>query len=271
MQNSLKQNNYRSVKVPNKNMVITLFLNLIITLTEVIGGIISGSLSLISDALHNLSDAFSIGISLIAIKLARRENTYRNTFGYKRAEILAATLNSSILIVIFFFIFRAAYLRIIHPPAIKSGWMIGIATVGLVANTLSVLLLFKDSRESLNIKSVYLHLLGDALSSIGVILGGIFIYSFNLNILDPILGIVIGIYILIEGFKILKKATLILIESAPEDIDYNLLKKEVETVDGVRNIHHIHIWSLTEKDVHFEAHLNVEDSEQDVECFKRDT
>lgn len=137
--------------------------------------------------------------------------------------------------------------------------MIGIAMVGLVANTLSVLLLHKDSHKSLNIKSVYLHLLGDALSSIGVIVGGIFIYFFNLNILDPILSIVIGIYILIEGFKILKKATLILIESAPEDINYNLLKKEIEKVEGVRNIHHIHIWSLTEKDIHFEAHLNMED------------
>jgi len=147
------------------NLIITMILNFIITLVEVIGGLLSGSLSLLSDALHNFSDGISIIVTFIALRLSKRENSLKNTFGYKRAEILAALFNSSFLIIISFFLFKEAYLRIQHPQDIESKIMITVSFIGLLANTISVFLLKSGAKDNINIRSAYIHLFSDSLSS----------------------------------------------------------------------------------------------------------
>ena len=240
-----------------KNLIIIIILNFIITLVEVIGGLLSGSLSLLSDALHNFSDGISVIISFIAIRLSKRENTLKNTFGYKRAEILAALFNSSFLIIISFFLFKEAYLRIQYPQNIKSEIMIAVALVGLAANTISVFLLKSGSKDNINIRSAYVHLFSDSLSSLGVIIGGILIYYFNITIVDPILTFAIGAYVLKEGFDILKQSVNILMEKTPAHINILKLKKIIENIPEVDNIHHVHVWQTNEKQFLLEGHIDV--------------
>lgn len=243
-----------------ENLIITMVLNFIITLVEVIGGLLSGSLSLLSDALHNFSDGISVMVSFITLRLSKRENTLKNTFGYKRAEILAALFNSSFLIIIYFFLFKEAYLRIQHPQNIESKIMITVALVGLVANTISVFLLKSGSKDNMNIRSAYIHLFSDSLSSVAVIIGGIFIYYFNLTIVDPILTFIIGAYVLKEGFDILKKSASILMEKTPVQINILKIKEVVEKIPEVDNLHHVHIWQINDKEFLFEGHIDVKEN-----------
>lgn len=248
-----------------KNLIITMILNFIITLVELTGGLLSGSLSLLSDALHNFSDGISVIVSFIALRLSKRENTLKNTFGYKRAEILAALFNSSFLIIISFFLFKEAYLRIQHPQDIDSKIMITVAFVGLAANTISVFLLKPGSKDNMNIRSAYIHLFSDSLSSLGVIIGGILIYYFNINIIDPILTFIIGAYVLKEGFDILKKSTDILMEKTPAQINILEIKEIVEKIPEVDNLHHVHIWQINDNEFLFEGHLDIK---QDINLSK---
>jgi len=240
-----------------ENLIIIMVLNFIITLIEVMGGLLSGSLSLLSDALHNFSDGISVIISFIALRLSKRENTLKNTFGYKRAEILAALFNSSFLIIISFFLFKEAYLRIQHPQNIDSKIMISVALVGLAANTISVFLLKPGSKDNINIRSAYIHLFSDSLSSLGVIIGGILIYYFNITMVDPILTFVIGAYVLKEGFDILKQSVNILMEKTPAHIDILKIKEIIEKIPEVDNLHHVHIWQINEKQFLFEGHIDI--------------
>lgn len=240
-----------------KNLIITMVLNFIITLVEVIGGLLSGSLSLLSDALHNFSDGISVIVTFIALRLSKRENTLKNTFGYKRAEILAALFNSSFLIIISFFLFKEAYLRIQHPQNIDSKIMIAVALVGLAANTISVFLLKPDSKDNMNIRSAYLHLFSDSLSSLGVIIGGILIYYFNITIVDPILTFAIGAYVLKEGFDIIKQSINILMEKTPVQINILKIKEVIEKIPEVDNLHHVHIWQINDKEFLFEGHIDI--------------
>ena len=240
-------------------IIIIIILNFIITLVEVIGGLLSGSLSLLSDALHNFSDGISVIVSFIAIRLSKRENTLKNTFGYKRAEILAALFNSSFLIIISFFLFKEAYLRIQHPQNIESKIMVTVALVGLVANAISVFLLKPGSKDNMNIRSSYVHLFSDSLSSLSVIIGGILIYYFNITIIDPILTFIIGAYVLKEGFEILKKSASILMEKTPVQINILKIKEVVEKIPEVDNLHHVHIWQVNDKEFLFEGHIDVKE------------
>lgn len=234
-------------------------LNFIITIVQIIGGILSGSLSLISDAFHNFSDGISIIISYIAIRLKKRDNSYKHTFGLKRAEILAAVINSSVLIVIYIYLFYQAVLRFYSPQQIEPGTMTIVAAIGLAANIVGTLLLKKDAKDSLNIRSSYMHLLSDSVSSVAVIIGGVAIALYNVNWIDPLLTILIGIYIIRESYIILGEAIHVLMEGAPTNIDVEKVQVEVEKIEGVENIHHIHLWTVGENDIHFEAHVNIKD------------
>jgi len=240
-------------------LMITMVLNFIIAAAEVVGGIISGSLSLISDALHNFSDGISVIISYIAIKLKRRDNSYRHTFGLKRAEILAAVINSSVLIIISVFLFYEAIERFAQPEVIAADVMMMVAGIGLVANVIGTLLLKRDAADSMNIKSSYLHLLSDAVSSVAVIIGGMAIYFWEIYWLDPLLTILIGVYIIRESFIILGDAIHILMEGAPPDLSIDDIQKEVEKIEEVLNIHHVHLWMVGENDIHIEAHIKIKD------------
>lgn len=240
-----------------ENLIIAMVLNFIITGVEIIGGLFSGSLSLLSDALHNFSDGISIVVSYVALRLSKKEHTFKSTFGYKRSEILAALFNSSFLVVISFFLFKEAYARIVHPQSINGAIMVSVALVGLCANAFSVFLLKSGSKYSLNIRSTYLHLFSDTLSSLAVVIGGIFIYYFNIFLIDPILTFIIGTYVLKEGFNIINESINILMEKTPTHIDILSIKEKVENIPEVDNLHHVHIWQINDKEFLFEGHIDV--------------
>ncbi|MDA3793349.1 MAG: cation diffusion facilitator family transporter [Elusimicrobia bacterium] len=246
-------------KIKEKKLGVAIILNLFISVIEIIGGFISGSISLISDAVHNFSDTFSLVVSLIAVKLSRKDNTLNKTFGYRRAEILAALLNSSILLITFFFLIKESISRLLNPQDINSSLMIIFALIAAGINIFSALLL-KNETDSLNIKSSYLHLLSDAFFSVSVIIGGTVIYFFDIRWLDPFLSVFIGLFILKAAFAIFSKAVNILMMSVPDEIKLPEIKKEIEKIKEVKNIHHVHIWPVTEKDIYFEGHIDVDDN-----------
>lgn len=233
-------------------------LNLTITAAEVIGGILSGSLALLSDALHNLGDSAAIVTSWIAHRIAARPNTPEKTYGYKRAEVLAAFINALVLLALSIFLLGEAYRRFRSPEQIESTLMLAVATVGLLANVFSVFLLRRGYRENMNIRSSYLHLLSDSISSVGVILGGIAIRLWNVVWIDSLITVAISLYIIRETWHIVREAVDILMQASPR-IDYEELKVAVEGVKGVRNLHHVHIWRSNEKSLYFEGHVDVED------------
>lgn len=237
----------------------TVILNLIIGIAEVIGGLVSGSLSLVSDAIHNFSDAAAILISYIAIKISRISQTEGFTFGFKRAEILAALINASALLVISFFLIWEAIERFRTPNAIGAKVMFIVALIGLVANIIGALLLRPESKNSLNLKSAYMHLVSDTVTSVAVLLGAVCIHYWGIHWLDPLLTIVISIYILVESYKILKHTLIILMMGKPDNISLTDIKESLETLPQISNTHHCHLWMLTDKLIHFEAHIDVID------------
>ncbi|MBI9069251.1 MAG: cation transporter [Salinivirgaceae bacterium] len=243
--------------IQDKKLIWVTVLNFSITLVQIAGGLISNSLSLLSDALHNLGDSSAIFIALLAGKRSRKKPDEHRTFGYKRIEVLAALLNTVVLISICIFLFYEAYQRFLEPEPIKGKVMFVMATFGLLANLISVLILNKDKNHSLNIKAAYIHLLGDTLSSIAVILGGIAIWLFDIIWLDPLITTLVGIYIIYHTWGIAKETVDILMQSTPVGIDVNAIKERVEVSDNVDNIHHLHVWKLDDVETHLEAHINL--------------
>ncbi|HOV14725.1 MAG TPA: cation diffusion facilitator family transporter [Spirochaetota bacterium] len=254
---SHQHHNHNHKEINGNNLLFTIALNFIITIAELIGGFVSGSLSLISDALHNFSDTLGSAISFVAIKISKKSNNLKKTYGYKRVEILAALLNSTILIIISVFLFKEAYERFFNPKEINSILMFIVAVIGFIANLVAVMLLHKDSKKNINIKSAYLHLLGDTLSSVGVIIGAVLIYFFKIYWIDPILTVLIGLYIIKESFEIVKETVNILMQSTPSGINILEIKESIEKIEQVANVHHIHIWQTNEEDIFFEGHIDV--------------
>ena len=245
-------------RVNVKNLLAATLLNLVITVVEIAGGILSGSLALLSDALHNLSDTFATFIAYLATLIGRRDANTKRTFGYKRLEILAALFNAVILIVTSIFLVREAYLRWNDPRPINSMIMLVVAMIGLLANLFAVIILKKDSRKSINVRAAYVHLIGDSLSSLVVIIGGVLIQFFQILWIDPLITVLISVYIIREGFVILRESVNILMQSTPDGLDLSKVKNRVERVDLVHNIHHIHAWMLTDNEIHLEAHVELQ-------------
>ncbi len=243
--------------IRGKKLLWVTLLNLAITLGQVIGGIISNSLSLLSDAIHNLGDSSAIFIAFIAGKRSRKQADESHTFGYKRIEILAALFNGIVLIAICLFLFYHAYERFRHPQPVKGLLMLIVATFGLLANLLSVILLHKDKEHNLNVKAAYLHLLGDTLSSVAVIGGGVAIWLWQIHWIDPLVTVLVGIYIIRHTWGVVKETVDILMQSTPDHIDPKALKKAVESIDNIENMHHLHLWKLDDTRIHLEAHVNV--------------
>ncbi len=245
-------------EVPRRKLSLVILLNLAITIAEVVGGLLSGSLALLSDALHNLSDTMAMAISYLALLISRKPRDERRTFGYRRAQTLAAFVNASFLLLISIYLIYESVMRFLNPEPIKSGLMIIVASIGLAANFLSVLLLHSHAKGNLNLRSSYLHLLGDTISSVGVIMGGIAIHLWGVYWLDPVVTVLIALYILKEVWHVLRKTVDIFMQSAP-DIDFDEMQGRIESIDGVGNIHHLHVWMYDEDHTHLEAHVEVDD------------
>ena len=257
--NHSRNHHSHSPETSSTRLFITVVLNFVITIVEIIGGVISGSLSLISDALHNFSDGIAVIISYIAIRLNKKPKDYQFTFGYKRAEILAAVFNASVLIGISLYLFIEAYNRFVDPKPIEGGTMIIVASIGLAANIAGTLLLRSGAKGNMNIRSAYLHLFSDAVSSLGVIIGGVFIYYYEVYWIDPVITVLISLYIIKESWVIVKEAIHILMMGAPEKISIQKIEEVFNKIDGIESIHHVHIWQVNEKNIYFEAHVKVED------------
>ncbi|WP_297501293.1 cation diffusion facilitator family transporter [Thermococcus sp.] len=240
-----------------RNLVVSILLNFIITIAEVIGGFFSGSLALLGDSLHNFSDSMSLLASYFAIKIGKRKANEKYTFGYKRAEILVAFINSSVLFGVSLFLVAEAYGRFKNPQPIDTGIMLPVAVIGLIANLLSVLLLHRHA-HGLNIRSAYLHLLSDTLSSVAVVVGGVLILIYGIVWVDPLVTVLIALYILREAYGVLRESVEVLMEASPE-LDFLGIKAEIESIPGVKNAHHFHAWRIGENEVHFECHVEVDD------------
>ncbi len=238
-------------------ILITVLLNLFITIAELIGGLIAHSLSLISDSLHNFSDAISVSLTYFAIKISKKDRNIKMTYGYKRVQIIVAFINSAVLFIISVFLVFEAVKRFRNPEEIKGTLMIIVASIGLVANIIGVLLLERDSHDNMNIKSSYLHLLSDAISSVGVLIGGIAIKVWSIFWIYPLVTILIALYIVKETWHIIKKSIDILMQSSA-DLDYPKLKSDIEKIKDIINIHHVHTWLGDEKTIYFEAHVVLE-------------
>jgi cobalt-zinc-cadmium efflux system protein len=240
-----------------RNLLFSALLNLVVTVAEVLGGLFSNSLALLSDALHNLGDTTAIFIAFLANLISKKEGTSKKTFGFKRIEILAALFNAIVLVVIIIYLFIEAWHRLRNPMPIKGLVMLVVAVIGLLANLFSVLLLKKHAVQSINIRAAYLHLIGDTISSFVVIFTAILIYFFNIFWIDPLVTFLLGIYLLWETYRILKVALDILMQATPAGLDLNMVKDALETIPDIDNIHHVHAWNLSDQDIHFECHVDL--------------
>jgi cobalt-zinc-cadmium efflux system protein len=252
-----RKHHHKHHRINDRNLLIATLLNFVITIAEIAGGIMANSLALLSDALHNLSDTFSTFIAYLAALISKRDANQKKTFGYKRVEILAASLNAIILIIICVFLFKEAYDRIQDPQPVKTNIVIVVATIGLVANVLAAILIRTDAQKNMNVKAAYVHLIGDSLSSMVVILGAIAIKIYELYWIDPLITIAVGVYLIREAFLILRDAVNILMQSTPNHIDLKKLQKKIESLEKVDNIHHVHVWRLSDNEIHLEAHVQV--------------
>jgi len=239
-----------------RNLLISIFLNILITVAQVIGGLISGSLSLLSDALHNSSDVVSLVISYFAAKLSRKNASLNKTFGYKRAEIMAAFVNSATLVIIAVFLIIEAIERFQNPQEIESNIVIWLSFLGILANGFSVLLLKRDAESNMNMKSAYLHLFTDMLASVAVLIGGLLMKFYEIFWIDSVLTLAIAIYLIFVGYDLLKNSYKVLMLFTPNNVKIKEIVDEVQKLKDVKNVHHVHVWQLNEDETHLEAHID---------------
>lgn len=245
-------------EMTRKRFFIVTVLNATITGIELLGGIFSGSLSLLSDSFHNLADSASVVGSYYAHQISLKPQNRMNTFGYKRAQIISAFLNSLFLVIISAVLLIEGVQKLFKPEQINGRLMLIVAVVSTVANLISTILLSRGSKGNLNVRATYLHLLSDTMASIGVIIGGILIQIFGWLFVDPLVTILVAIYITIEAYPIMKSTIKILMQGAPK-IDVYAIQKDLMEFPEITGVHHVHIWSVDENSVIFSAHINMND------------
>src|SRR5690606_13597132 len=239
-----------------RKLLLSILLNIVITVAQVIGGLISGSLSLLSDALHNFSDVLFLIVSYVADKFSKKDASVERTFGYKRAEIIAAFVNSATLIVVAIYLIYEAILRFMNPQAIESGLVIWLAILGIIANGFSVLLLYKESKGNMNIRSAYLHLFTDMAASVAVLIGGLLMEYFQWFWVDSLLTLLIALYLIVVGYSLLKSSYKVLMLFTPDGLNLKVISEAISSLPEIKNVHHMHIWQLNEQETHLEAHLD---------------
>ena len=244
---------------PDSRLILSLFLNLLITLLQVAGGIMANSLGLLSDAAHNLSDVVALGLSLWAVRLGRRPATPRPTFAYKRSEILVAMFNSAVLVAISLFIIYEAARRMLGHHSVEGLVVVGFAGAGLVINGLAALLL-RSHGSDLNLRSAFLHLLGDAVTSLGVMISGLIVYLTGWSYADAIVSILVSLWIAREAVVIVRKTVNVLMEGTPENLSLVDVGSAMLATPGVKGVHDLHVWSISSSDLALSAHVVVADA-----------
>ncbi len=240
-----------------KKLGVSILLNIGITLAQIIGGLLSGSLALLSDALHNFTDVVSLIISYVAANFSKKDASLGKTFGYKRAEIIAAFINASTLIVIAIILIIEAVERFFNPQSIDSTLVIWLSVLAIVGNGLSVLLLLNDRKKNMNLASAYVHLFTDMLASVAVLIGGLLMKFYSLFWVDSFLTAAIAIYLIIVGIKLLRSSFSVLMLFTPESIEIDELVNDINQLKHVKHMHHVHIWQLNEAEIHLEAEIDL--------------
>jgi cobalt-zinc-cadmium efflux system protein len=249
----------RSLASGRKDLLIALSITLLMLVAEVIGGLLANSLALLSDAGHMLTDNLALLLSFFAMTFASLPATERKTYGFYRLEILAAFVNGVVLVLISIFILYHAYLRMVDPQPVQGMLMLAIAIVGLIANIVGAFFLHKHSKTSLNVRGAYLHIIGDALSSVGVVIGGVIIFFTGWYLIDPILSVMISLVIIYGAWSLVKESVNILLESAPAHLDIDHIATEIAKIKGVREAYHIHLWTITSGVYALSAHVIIDD------------
>ncbi|MCX6237889.1 MAG: cation diffusion facilitator family transporter [Bacteroidia bacterium] len=245
--------------VTGKNLVLPILLNMGITLAQIIGGLVSGSMALLSDAAHNFSDVLALIFSYIAAKLSGRERTLKQTFGYKRAGIFAAFINAATLMIIATVLVQEAIERLMNPRPIEGEIVIYLAALGILFNGASALLVKKGAKSDINMRSAYLHLFTDMLTSIAVFIGGFAISYLGWFWVDGVLTIAISIYLIYSSWEIFYESMRIFMQFTPTQINIEEIAAEITLIQGVKNVHHVHAWKLDDHEMMFEAHLDLEE------------
>jgi len=251
---------YHSVTKANQHpLLVALCITGSIAVVELIGGILSNSLALIGDAAHMFTDTLALGLSLFALSIAKRPASQTRTYGYLRAEILAALTNGIVLILISAYLSYEAYRRFTEPPQIQGGLMLVVAIIGLLANVIGLAILRSGGRQNLNVKGAFLHMWSDAVSSIGVIAAAVIILLTGWSFADPIITILIVVLILRGAVGLVVEASNILLETVPKHLNVSQITSEVKEIKGVKDIHDVHLWTITSGIYALSCHLLIED------------
>ncbi|MBW1766549.1 MAG: cation transporter [Deltaproteobacteria bacterium] len=253
------KSNSRTSSSNQRNLLIVLSITALVMIAEIIGGLLANSLALLSDAGHMLTDILALGLSIVAMRFAQKPPTASKTFGFYRLEILAAFFNGLLLLFVSFYIFYEAYHRLLHPEEIKGLFMLVVAFIGLLANGVGIVVLRKSAHTSLNVKSAFFHLVGDTISSGGVIVGGLLIIYTGWYVVDPLIGIFIGMLILRGAYALVRESIDIFLEATPKDINVEKMLDDLRKIEGVKEIHHLHLWTITSGMYAMSAHVLIED------------
>ena len=258
------RNHFKIQKKSKKTLYVTLFLTLFFALMELFGGLFSNSLSLVGDSFHMFSDVLALGASMVAIYFEAKKPTEKFTYGFLRLEVVVAFLNGIILMLIAAGMIYESVIRFFNPREIDFGSMFFIALIGLIFNIVITWILFSSTKKenNINIKSAMLHFLGDLLNSVGVIISSIIIYFTNFIYIDIIMSVIISIIIFTGGYKISKEAFFILMEAVPSEVDLSALRNELLNIDGVKNIHELHVWKNDNEEISFTAHILLDNYEK---------
>jgi cobalt-zinc-cadmium efflux system protein len=243
----------------DRRLLVAIVLNLLLTVVEAVAGLVSGSLALLADALHNFNDCGSLIIALVARRIGRRPSDDRQTFGYRRAEIIGALINLTALAVVGLLLVYEAVGRFFRPQEIDGWIVVGVAGVALVIDLATAALLLAMSRGNLNMRAAFLHNVGDALSSAGVIAAGAAILWYGANWVDPVATLIIAGFILWQSVSMMRRSIHILMQGAPADVDSGELIAELQSIPGIVEIHHLHVWELDEHERAMEAHVVVDE------------
>ena len=258
------RNHFKIQKKSKKTLYVTLFLTLFFALMELFGGLFSNSLSLVGDSFHMFSDVLALGASMVAIYFEAKKPTEKFTYGFLRLEVVVAFLNGIVLMLISVGMIYESVIRFFNPREIDFGSMFFIALIGLIFNIVITWILFSSTKKenNINIKSAMLHFLGDLLNSVGVIISSIIIYFTDFVYIDIIMSVVISVIIFTGGYRISKEAFFILMEAVPSEVDLNTLRKELLNIDGIKNIHELHVWKNDNEEISFTAHILLDNYEK---------
>lgn len=246
-------------ELSTRPLLWSIAINLALSVFQFIAGFISSSSALLADALHNTNDAAALVVAFVARKISQKPPNSRFTFGYRRAELIGALIQLTALVIVGGFLVVHAIERFLHPEPVNSGWMIFAATIAIIIDLATVGLLWATSKGSLNVRAAFLHNVSDAGASVAVLAGGLAMLYFDWTWIDPLLTLLIAGFIIVSSIKLLRRTCLILMEATPEDIDLAKIKSEAETVVGVADLHHLHVWELDEDHRSLEAHIVIAD------------